>query len=400
MRPPWPADPPPGPFRDSWWKSPLRGPWLTAFLGSLLLVLVTVVAVTGFLSHAAYAPNLGMNQIVPRDQDIDFLLFDWPTSPSWLYALNQGLHVTLGFVAVPFLLAKLWSVIPKLFAWPPAVSPAQALERLSIALLVGSSLFQFATGIVNAQIYYPFKFNFVQAHYLGAIVFVASLVLHVAVKIPTIRSAYRERGVLEPLREDVPGQTISRRGLVGLVGGGGVLTAVLLGGQSIGGPFRSLALLAPRRQDFPVNKTARAAGVTAEMTGPSWQLELVGGEGAVTRVSRQDLLQMPQRTEKLPIACVEGWSARRTWTGVRIADLARAAGRPDATRCFVESLQPGGILREATLTRDQLHADSSLLALGVDGEDLSLDHGYPARVIVPALPGVHNTKWVARMTFS
>ncbi len=32
--------------------------------------------------------------------------------------------------------------------------------------------------------------------------------------------------------------------------------------------------------------------------------------------------------------------------------------------------------------------------------DLSPDHGYPARVIVPALPGVHNTKWVKRMTFS
>ena len=33
----------------------------------------------------------------------------------------------------------------------------------------------------------------------------------------------------------------------------------------------------------------------------------------------------------------------------------------------------------------------------VDGHELSLDHGYPARIIVPALPGVHNTKWVARL---
>ena len=28
-----------------------------------------------------------------------------------------------------------------------------------------------------------------------------------------------------------------------------------------------------------------------------------------------------------------------------------------------------------------------------------MDHGYPARIIVPALPGVHNTKWVGQMTF-
>ena len=44
-------------------------------------------------------------------------------------------------------------------------------------------------------------------------------------------------------------------------------------------------------------------------------------------------------------------------------------------------------------------APDALLALKVNGRDLSLDHGFPARVIVPALPGVHNTKWVATMTY-
>jgi DMSO/TMAO reductase YedYZ molybdopterin-dependent catalytic subunit len=41
----------------------------------------------------------------------------------------------------------------------------------------------------------------------------------------------------------------------------------------------------------------------------------------------------------------------------------------------------------------------SLLALRVNGVDLSPDHGYPARIIVPALPGVHNTKWVRSIEF-
>ena len=54
---------PPGPFRAGFWRSPLRGPWLTAALGSVLLGLVTVVATTGFLSHAAYQPDLPGNEI-------------------------------------------------------------------------------------------------------------------------------------------------------------------------------------------------------------------------------------------------------------------------------------------------------------------------------------------------
>ena len=82
-------------------------------------------------------------------------------------------------------------------------SPAQAIERLSIALLVSSAVFQMATGVANAQYWYPFKFNFVVAHYYGAIVFVASLVLHVIVKTPVILRAYRERGVLKPLRDNL-----------------------------------------------------------------------------------------------------------------------------------------------------------------------------------------------------
>jgi DMSO/TMAO reductase YedYZ molybdopterin-dependent catalytic subunit len=65
----------------------------------------------------------------------------------------------------------------------------------------------------------------------------------------------------------------------------------------------------------------------------------------------------------------------------------------------VRSLQPRGVLSQATLNADQVVDPDALLALRVNGADLSPDHGYPARIIVPALPGVHNTKWVAAIDF-
>ena len=291
--------PPPGPFRPRFWRSPLRGPWLTAAIGSVLLLLVAIVAVTGFLSHTAYQPDLGRNAIVDVGADLP-LLFDWPTSPTFLYAITQGLHVNVGLVAVPFLLAKLWSVIPRLFAWPPVASPAQAIERLSVALLVSSAVFEFVTGIMNFQYWYAFGFNFVVAHYYGAIVFVASLAVHVAVKMPVAVRAYRSRGVLRPLREDLastrpepsdehgglapvaPAEpTLSRRGLFAVVGAGSAALLLANVGETIGGPLRRLSILAPRRQvigpgpnDFQVNKTAAAARVTPAMTGADYRLVL------------------------------------------------------------------------------------------------------------------------------
>jgi DMSO/TMAO reductase YedYZ molybdopterin-dependent catalytic subunit len=383
-------------------------------IGSILLVGVTIVAVTGFLSQAAYMPQLGHNAIVPVALP---LTFDWPTSPAWLYALTQGLHVNVGLVVIPLLLVKLWSVIPRLFAWPPVGSPSAAIERAAIALLVGSAIFELATGVVNIQNWYPFGFNFVVAHYYGAVVFVGALITHVLVKLPVMRRAWRERGGLAPLREDLAhftpeppeagglapvdptAPTLTRRGLLAVAGAGSLTLLAVNVGETIGGPLRRTALLAPRREDFPVNKTARAARITPQMVGDDWRLELVAGDTRRT-LSRAQLLAMAQRAQSLPIACVEGWTTTQRWEGVPLARLAELAGGADAGSVTVESLQPKGVLRAATLSRDQFSDERALLALRVNGADLPLDHGYPARIIVPALPGVHNTKWVARMTFA
>lgn len=402
-----PQTPPPGPARPGFWRSPVRSAWLTTIIGSALLLCIVIVSSTGFLSHAAYQPDLGRNALIPRELDLQLFVIPWPTSPSWLYAFTQGAHVTVGFMLLPLLLFKLWSVIPKLL-WPLPTTPAAALEKFATLLLVGSAFFQVLTGLTNAQLYYPWRFDFVVAHYFGAWIFVASVILHVAVKFPTMKEARRTRADVlgmagDDLRSPNPGPTtIDRRGVLGLLGattGAVFLTTV---GQSTGGPLRELALFAPRGrgEDFPVNKTAKVARITPQMVGDAWRLQVSGPGGRSVELTRAELLAMPQHTHDLPIACVEGWSTTQTWTGVRLADLARLVGVDDAASMRVESLQPRGAFRQTTIGRAQVEAEASLLALEVAGRDLSLDHGYPARVIVPALPGVHCTKWVKTVVFA
>lgn len=82
------------------------------------------------------------------------------------------------------------------------------------------------------------------------------------------------------------------------------------------------------------------------------------------------------------------------WSGVRLRDLVALAGAGGVDRGVVRSLERNGAFNHATLNGGQLRHADALLALRVNGADLSLNHGFPARVIVPALPGVHNTKWV------
>ncbi len=413
---------PPGMPSQRVWRSPLRGPWLTSVLGFLLLISLPLVILTGLLDWVAYGPRF--HQSIPAH--VGFLhlpYFDWPNHPAWLFQLTEGLHVGLGLVLVPVVLAKLWSVMPKLFAWPPVRSVANLLERVSLIMIVGGIVFEMATGILNIQYDYIFGFSFYTAHYFGAWVFVSGFVVHVSLKLPTMVRSLRSRSLRAELRTSLadtrpepldpdglvapsPSEpTLSRRGVLAVVGGGSLMIALLTVGQSLGGVARSAALLLPRGRsygngpnDFQINRTAEAASIDPEETGAAWHLALSGGTRSVL-VSRTSLLAMEQHAAELPIACVEGWATTQQWSGVRLADLARLAGVASPSAAHVKSLEKGGGFGEAWLQSDQVLAPDALLALKVNGADLSLDHGFPARVIVPALPGVHCTKWVRSIEF-
>ncbi|MGH3169947.1 MAG: molybdopterin-dependent oxidoreductase, partial [Trebonia sp.] len=261
--------------------------------------------------------------------------------------------------------------------------------------------------------------------FYGAWVFTAAFVVHASLKAPTVVRAVRRRGLGRELRVDtahtvpeapeasslVPtapaAPTISRRGVLGFAGAGGLLLAALAAGQSIGGPLRRTALLAPHGQvtgsgpeDFQINVTAREAGIKAAGTAGSWRLALAASPSPGARtvsLTRAQLLSMPQRTASLAINCVEGWSSgNQVWTGVRLRDLAQLAGAAPGN-VLVRSLQGHG--GHAILSEGQVMNPESLLAFRVNGAELSMNHGYPARVIMPGAPGVHQIKWVTTMTF-
>lgn len=412
-----------GPLRPRTWKSPLRGPWITSVFAIVLLVGFPIVIVTGLLSYIAYQPQF--HQAIPANVGVLHLpYFLWPTHPAWLYRATQGAHVGLGIALIPIVLGKLWSVIPKLFAWPPVKSVAEVLDRISLALLVGSILFELATGVLNTQYDYIFKFDFYTAHYFGAWVFIAAFVVHVFTRLPKMRAGLKARSLRAELRTDLAhttpepydiaglvakepnAPTITRRGVLGIVFGGSLALTVVTFGATLSDRLRWTAIFSPRGETygsgpgyFQVNRTARNAHINPADTGPAWRLQVVGPSGKTVQLSRTELESLPQHDEHLPIACVEGWSTVQRWTGVRLVDLAALVGASRPQTAIVQSLETNGPFGRVTLGSPQIRDHRSLLALKAAGVDLLPDHGYPARVIVPALPGVHNTKWVTSITF-
>lgn len=165
-----------GPFAELAFPSPLHDARVAARLGRLLGLAFATCFVTGLFSH--------LQQHQPAWLEL-------PTHPAQLYRWTQGLHVATGIACVPLLLAKLFTVYPQLFAWPPARSVGHALERGTVFLLVGGSLFELTSGLLNiAQSYGPLGFNFPVVHYWVGWVTVGALALHVGAKITLARQAW------------------------------------------------------------------------------------------------------------------------------------------------------------------------------------------------------------------
>ncbi len=370
--------------------SRLRSPAVASRVGVWLGITFGLCFVTGLISHYAQAAS----------QPVSF-----PTSPAWGYRVTQGLHVTSGTAAVPLLLVKLWTVYPRLFTRPPRRDLGRlalfGAEKASIAVLVAAGIFQLVTGLANSTQWYPWSFSFRATHYAIAWVAIGALVLHIAVKLSVIRGTIAAD--VDDTAHDRPEATepavLTRRGLLRTTWLASTVAVLATAGGTV--PLlRRVSVFAVTSGDgpggVPINRTAREAGVLAAATSPAFRLEVVNGD-RVVELSRDELLALPQRTEELPIACVEGWSASGEWTGVRMRELLDLVGAPRGRDVFITSLQEGGAFDSSTLWANFVDDDRTLLALALEGQPLALDHGYPCRIMAPNRPGVRQTKWVRRI---
>ena len=116
-----------------------------------------------------------------------------------------------------------------------------------------------------------------------------------------------------------------------------------------------------------------------------------------TTFTRAQLLALPQYDVDLPIACVEGWSQMASWRGPRLRDLADAVGARDGVAIRAVSLEKDSSYARTTVGPEWVRDELTLVALELNGDVLDIDHGYPARFIAPARPGVLQTKWLSSL---
>ena len=118
-------------------------------------------------------------------------------------------------------------------------------------------------------------------------------------------------------------------------------------------------------------------------------MELVERRGMF---SLAGLKQYPSRTQVTEHICEEGWSAIGEWTGVQLSYVLNEAGVQPGAKYVVFYCVDGAW---GSLDMEDAWHPQTLLAYGMNGEDLQVPHGAPVRLRVERQLGYKSLKYIA-----
>lgn len=128
-----------------------------------------------------------------------------------------------------------------------------------------------------------------------------------------------------------------------------------------------------------------------------WRLDVGGAVRTPLSLTLDDLVKMRSVSQRVDHFCVEGWTARAEWTGVRVSELARVAGATSDAQ-YVDFQSFDSDYHESWDIDSALHPQT-IVAYGMDRAMLGPGHGAPARVHSPVKLGYKNTKYLTRVVF-
>jgi DMSO/TMAO reductase YedYZ molybdopterin-dependent catalytic subunit len=128
-----------------------------------------------------------------------------------------------------------------------------------------------------------------------------------------------------------------------------------------------------------------------------WDFRVFGLVEEPLRLSWDELMQLPRKTQVVDIHCVTRWSKLdTTWTGIPWRELTKLVKvKPGATHAMAHCEY--GFT--ANIGLDVLDDDDTMLAFAYDGKPLEPDHGYPLRLLVPKKYFWKSAKWLRGIEF-
>ena len=130
----------------------------------------------------------------------------------------------------------------------------------------------------------------------------------------------------------------------------------------------------------------------------TWDFRVWGQVEHPVTLDYPSFRELPVVERTMDIHCVTRWSKLgMTWEGVPMAHLLEMV-RPTVEARFVIAHSEAGFT--ANLPIEAILDDDVLLAHKADGKQLTLDHGWPLRLVVPSRYFWKSAKWLRGLEFA
>ncbi len=340
-------------------------------------------------------------------------VFNYDVGP--YFTVTRFIHFYVGLMSIPFLVAKYGSTTFRLAGYylrlprfkkagapaiiPRILSPLLALDFFVLYFSGLYMLFHYYYRVTNIP---PGDFKPVQVHLWAAVIAVPLLAAHLGAHLAETASGLaRERRELmaqEHREPESERRILTRRGFMATVFAGGIGLALAyqntpLVNKEVGGLFIGRIPGDERggAGDFPIETLFGKRDVDVA----SWRLKITGAVDHEVEMTYDDLLAMPRVEKQIRISCVSGWSSQPTWAGPRMRDVLAAAGADMSAKGInFHSVSEYSF----TWHTHRVIGDNAILVTHVNGEPLSNNHGFPARLMVPGYPGQNMVKQIDRIT--
>lgn len=154
----------------------------------------------------------------------------------------------------------------------------------------------------------------------------------------------------------------------------------------------------PNKDFYRVDTVLSLPSIPAE----EWTLRIGGDVKRPIELTFAELLDRGLTERDLTLSCVSNqvggpYVGTARWLGVPLGELLREAGVSSSSDQLLSRSEDGMTI--GTPMEAVLDGRDALLTVGMNGEPLPVNHGFPARMIVPGFYGYTSaTKWVVELT--
>lgn len=141
-------------------------------------------------------------------------------------------------------------------------------------------------------------------------------------------------------------------------------------------------------------------GLRTSLDSAKWKLQVIKKNGDTLSFTLDEIKKLPKTDIVFDFKCIEGWSQKTWWSGVRFSDFVNYYHLNDEVKLNYAGLATPDKQYYVGIDMPSMVQPQTLLCYEMNGKPLPLDQGYPLRLIIPVKYGIKHLKRIGTIFFS